>query len=72
MEISIICFSKIYEDASTPKENLCEIMTCSEADVIAHLFPAENYLSLASTMIPKLSIAHHRMKDTVKDANRLQ
>lgn len=28
----IVCFSKTYEDASIPKEHLCAIMTCTEAD----------------------------------------
>ncbi|HXA01480.1 MAG TPA: hypothetical protein VNW99_05790 [Cytophagaceae bacterium] len=29
---SITCFSKTYEDSSIPKEGLCAIMTCTEAD----------------------------------------
>ncbi|HEY8402952.1 MAG TPA: protein-tyrosine-phosphatase [Cytophagaceae bacterium] len=29
---SIICFSKTYNDGTIPKDNLCAIMTCSEAD----------------------------------------
>jgi hypothetical protein len=28
----ILCFSKTYEDTSIPKEGLCTIMTCTEAD----------------------------------------
>jgi arsenate reductase (thioredoxin) len=31
-EKPIICFSKTYEDNSIPKEGLCAIMTCTEAD----------------------------------------
>lgn len=31
-ELPIICFSKTYEDATIPKDNLCAIMTCTEAD----------------------------------------
>ncbi|WP_028980814.1 protein-tyrosine-phosphatase [Sporocytophaga myxococcoides] len=31
-ELPIICFSKTYEDTSIPKESLCAIMTCTEAD----------------------------------------
>jgi len=32
VELPIICFSKTYKDVSIPQENLCAIMTCTEAD----------------------------------------
>jgi hypothetical protein len=31
-EKPVICFSKTYEDSTIPKEGLCAIMTCTEAD----------------------------------------
>lgn len=31
-ENPVLCFSKTYEDASIPNENLCAVMTCTEAD----------------------------------------
>lgn len=31
-ETPLICFSKVYKDASNPKDDFCAVMTCSQAD----------------------------------------